>query len=109
MKDASVLCTLANFDVYIVTRVHKSPKPFIFSVKSAQNMRMFENLSDYHHVFSCDATEGAQWLHNILLARVSHVCFTRILPVLIDIRPVLHSPPGTCCAVPFVESSPCNC
>lgn len=68
-KDAVVICTLANFDAYTVTRVHKSPKPFIFSVKSVQNMRMFENISDYHHVFSCDATDGAQWLQHILLAR----------------------------------------
>ncbi|KIM24684.1 hypothetical protein M408DRAFT_17533 [Serendipita vermifera MAFF 305830] len=68
-KDAVVVCTLANFDAYTVTRVHKSPKPFIFSVKSVQNMRMFENISDYHHVFSCDATDGAQWLQHILLAR----------------------------------------
>lgn len=67
-----MLCTLANFDVYTVTRLHKSPKPFIFSVKSVQNMRMFENLSDYHHVFCCDGRDGAQWLQNILLARVSN-------------------------------------
>ncbi|PVF95027.1 hypothetical protein CPB86DRAFT_808333 [Serendipita vermifera] len=68
-KDATVLCTFSNFDFYQVTRLHKSPKPFVFSVKSTQSMRLFERASDYHHVFCCDAMEGNQWSLNILLAR----------------------------------------
>ncbi|KAG8812545.1 hypothetical protein FRC17_001982 [Serendipita sp. 399] len=68
-KDATVLCALSNFDAYTVTRIHKSPKPFVFSVKSVQNLRLFENMTDYHHVFCCEAFEGAQWFHHILVAR----------------------------------------
>lgn len=70
-KDATLLCTLSNFDAYLVTRLHKSPRPFIFSMKSVQNMRLFERPQDYHHVFCCDPEEGRDWLQNILLARVS--------------------------------------
>lgn len=68
-KDATHLCTLSNFDAYNITRIHKSPKPYTFSVKSVQNMRLFESMTDYHHVFSCDAMDGGHWVHNILLAR----------------------------------------
>ncbi|KAG8852795.1 hypothetical protein FRB91_005898 [Serendipita sp. 411] len=68
-KEAIPLCALSNFDAYTVTRVHRSPKPFVFSVKSVQNLRLFENVTDYHHVFCCDPYEGAQWVHHILVAR----------------------------------------
>lgn len=69
-RDATVLCTLSNFDAYLVTRLHKSPRPFIFSMKSVQNMQLFERPQDYHHVFCCNPEEGRDWLQNILLARV---------------------------------------
>ena len=70
-KDATFLCSLNNFDAYYVTRVHKAPKPYVFSVKSTDSLSYFENTSDYVHVFSCGESEGKNWLEKILLARVS--------------------------------------
>jgi len=69
-KDEVFLCSLSNFDVYFVTRKYKFPKPFIFAVKSSDNLSLFENTADYVHVFSCSNKEGEQWIKNILLARV---------------------------------------
>ena len=69
-KDATFLCSLNNFDAYYVTRVHKAPKPYVFSVKSTDSLSYFENTSDYVHVFSCGESEGKNWLEKILLARV---------------------------------------
>ncbi|KII90787.1 hypothetical protein PLICRDRAFT_52488 [Plicaturopsis crispa FD-325 SS-3] len=68
-KDASFLCSLSNFDAYFVTRLHKAPKPFVFSVKSTDNLSYFENAADYVHIFSCSAKDGEKWMENILLAR----------------------------------------
>ncbi len=81
-KDATFLCSLNNFDAYYVTRVHKAPKPYVFSVKSTDSLTYFENTADYVHVFSCGESEGKNWLEKILLARVrvlvssvdSHFC-----------------------------------
>ena len=70
-KDATFLCSLNNFDAFYVTRVHKAPKPYVFSVKSTDSLTYFENASDYVHVFSCGESEGKNWLEKILLARVS--------------------------------------
>ena len=80
-KDATFLCSLNNFDAYYVTRVHKAPKPYVFSVKSTDSLTYFENTSDYVHVFSCGESEGKNWLEKILLARVrpyqcTSVCLT---------------------------------
>jgi len=69
MKDETFLCKLSNFDVYSVTRVQKSPKPFVFAVKSTDNLAFFENTADYLHTFSCKEKEGLEWMSNILLAR----------------------------------------
>ena len=69
-KDATFLCSLNNFDAFYVTRVHKAPKPYVFSVKSTDSLSYFENTSDYVHVFSCGESEGKNWLEKILLARV---------------------------------------
>ncbi|KAI0357508.1 hypothetical protein OH77DRAFT_1450975 [Trametes cingulata] len=68
-KDATFLCSLNNFDAYYVTRVHKAPKPYVFSVKSTDSLSFFESTSDYVHVFSCGEGEGKNWLEKILLAR----------------------------------------
>ncbi|KAI9058118.1 hypothetical protein FKP32DRAFT_1680575 [Trametes sanguinea] len=68
-KDATFLCSLNNFDAYYVTRVHKAPKPYVFSVKSTDSLTFFESTSDYVHVFSCGESEGKNWLEKILLAR----------------------------------------
>ena len=70
-RDATLICSLSNFDAYLVTRIHKAPKPFTFSVKSVDNLNMFERAADYHHVFSCPVGDGLIWLEKILLARVS--------------------------------------
>jgi hypothetical protein len=70
-KDEIFLCSLANFDAYVVTRIHKSPKPYVFAVKSTDNLSLFENAADYVHVFCCSEMVGKKWLENILLARVS--------------------------------------
>ncbi|KAI9512382.1 hypothetical protein F5148DRAFT_973587 [Russula earlei] len=68
-KDETFLCSLANFDAYVVTRIHKSPKPYVFAVKSTDNLSFFENPADYVHVFCCSEKDGKKWLENVLLAR----------------------------------------
>lgn len=73
MKDETFLCKLSNFDVYSVTRIQKSPKPFVFAVKSTDNLAFFEDKSDYLHTFSCKEREGLDWMSKILLARVRHL------------------------------------
>jgi len=73
-KDEVFLCKLTNFDVYSVTRVMKTPKPFVFAVKSTENLSLFENTADYLHTFCCKEKEGLEWMMNILLARVSPLC-----------------------------------
>ncbi|KAI0304454.1 hypothetical protein B0F90DRAFT_1809275 [Multifurca ochricompacta] len=70
-KDETFLCSLANFDAYVVTRPHKSPKPYVFAVKSTDNLTFFENAADYVHVFCCSEKDGRKWLESVLLARVT--------------------------------------
>jgi len=70
-KDEAFLCKLTNFDVYSVTRVMKTPKQFVFAVKSTDNLSLFENTADYLHTFCCKEKEGLEWMMSILLARVS--------------------------------------
>ena len=41
-KDDEFLCSLSNFDAYVVTRIQKAPKPFTFAVKSTDPMTLFE-------------------------------------------------------------------
>lgn len=71
-KDETFVCNLSSFDAYLVKRMLKAPKPFVFAVKSTDNITMFENPADCVNVFSCEADEGNAWLEKILLARV---CF----------------------------------
>lgn len=53
-----------------MTMVHRAPKPFVFAVRSTDNLNMFENPSDSVHLFSCDLAEGERWVEKIMLARV---------------------------------------
>uniref|UniRef100_D8PY79 PH domain-containing protein n=1 Tax=Schizophyllum commune (strain H4-8 / FGSC 9210) TaxID=578458 RepID=D8PY79_SCHCM len=69
-KDAVLLCQLSNFDVYTVTRLYKAPKPFVFAIKSTDNLSYFEDTADYLHVFSCQPYDGEKWVEKIMLARL---------------------------------------
>jgi len=69
-KDEVFLCSLSNFDAYTVTRAYnKAPKPFVFAIKSTDNLTFFENKADYLHMFSCQARDGHKWIEKILVAR----------------------------------------
>jgi hypothetical protein len=72
-RDEVLLCALSNFDAYFITRVHKTPRPFAFAVKSTDKLSFFENTADYLHVFSCGEKEGNVWMEKILVARVSDI------------------------------------
>ena len=69
-RDETLLCPLSNFDAYYVTRSHRSPKPFAFTIKSTDNLSFFENTADYMHNFSCSEKNGQVWVEKILVARV---------------------------------------
>jgi len=68
-RDAVMLCSLSNFDVYQITRLVRAPKEFTFAVKSTDNLSIFENTADYLHIFSCRTDAGEKWMEMILLAR----------------------------------------
>ncbi|KAH8114720.1 hypothetical protein DFH11DRAFT_1688808 [Phellopilus nigrolimitatus] len=68
-KDDEFLCSLSAFDAYIVTRIQKAPKTFTFAVKSTDPITLFENKSDYLHVFACPEEVGLKWIESIMLAR----------------------------------------
>ncbi|KAJ7689114.1 hypothetical protein B0H17DRAFT_1067026 [Mycena rosella] len=68
-KDEVFLCSLSNFDAYTVTRLHKAPKPFVFAIKSTDNLSFFEDTADYMHIFACNPKDGDKWVEKILLAR----------------------------------------
>ncbi|KAG8873064.1 hypothetical protein FRB97_007049 [Tulasnella sp. 331] len=70
-KDGAFMCTLSTFDAYLVKRIHKAPRPFVFAVKSTDNISLFENPADCVHIFSCDVEDGESWFQNLLLARSS--------------------------------------
>jgi hypothetical protein len=65
-----MLCTMSNYDAYVVTRPYKSPRPFVFAIKSTDNLNLFENPADSVHIFSCDSEQGEKWFEAILLAKV---------------------------------------
>ncbi|KAG8908890.1 hypothetical protein FRC00_010871 [Tulasnella sp. 408] len=69
-KDAAFLCSLSNYDAYVMKRVTKAPKPFVFAAKSCDSIGMFQNPADAVHTFCCDSDEGKDWLEKILLARL---------------------------------------
>ena len=81
-RDEVFLCSLSNFDAYYITRLHKSPRPFAFAVRSTDNLSFFENTADYLHVFCCSDKEGQVWMEKILVARVSAIPI--ILPIKSD-------------------------
>ncbi|TEB22997.1 hypothetical protein FA13DRAFT_1640479 [Coprinellus micaceus] len=68
-KEQVLLCSLSNFDAYIVNRNHRAPKPFAFSLKSTDSLTFFENASDYVHNLSCNERDGKLWMEKILVAR----------------------------------------
>ncbi|KAK7028113.1 hypothetical protein VNI00_014928 [Paramarasmius palmivorus] len=68
-KDEVLLCALSNFDAYHITRLLKAPKEYTFAVKSTEKMSLFEDTSDYMHLFSCKTKDGEKWMEKILLAR----------------------------------------
>ncbi|KZT32887.1 hypothetical protein SISSUDRAFT_1054935 [Sistotremastrum suecicum HHB10207 ss-3] len=68
-KDEVFLCSLSNFDAYLPIRKHRSPKTFVFALKSCDNYSLFENPADYFHTFSCDERTGQQWYEKLLVAR----------------------------------------
>ncbi|KAF9221594.1 hypothetical protein BS17DRAFT_785021 [Gyrodon lividus] len=96
-KDEVFLCSLSNFDAYYVTRGHKSPKAFVFAVKSADHLSLFENAADYLHVFSCNQKDGERWMEAILVARSyvlyqeRHVLFAKTGDLLSQAKPLARS------------------
>ncbi|KIJ62609.1 hypothetical protein HYDPIDRAFT_30209 [Hydnomerulius pinastri MD-312] len=96
-KDEVFLCSLSNFDAYFVTRRHKSPKAFVFAVKSTDNLSLFENAADYLHVFSCNPKDGDKWMDAILVARSyvlyqeRHVLFAKSGEALSQAKPLARS------------------
>ncbi|KAG9035878.1 hypothetical protein FRB95_010281 [Tulasnella sp. JGI-2019a] len=70
-RDGAFMCTLSTFDAYLVKHIQKAPKPFVFAVKSTDNITLFENPADCAHIFACDVEEGESWFRNLLLARSS--------------------------------------
>ncbi|KAI3616065.1 zinc metalloprotease [Moniliophthora roreri] len=68
-KDEQLLCALSNFDAYHTTRLLKAPKEYTFAIKSTEKMSLFEDTSDYMHLFSCKTRDGEKWMEKILLAR----------------------------------------
>ena len=79
-KDEMLLSSLSNFDAYIVSRGHRSPKPFVFALRSTDNLNMFENPADSCHVFSCEKDEGERWVQMIMVARVSKLLLRLLKP-----------------------------
>lgn len=75
-KEQTLLCSLSNFDAYMINRNHRATKPFAFSVKSTDSLNFFENASDYVHNFACNESEGKRWLEKILVARVRLTFFS---------------------------------
>ncbi|KAG9315741.1 hypothetical protein JVU11DRAFT_3388 [Chiua virens] len=96
-KDETFLCSLSNFDAYSVTRRHKSPKPYVFAVKSTDHLSLFENAADYLHVFSCNLQDGEKWMQAILVARSyvlyqeRHVLFAKTGESLSQAKPLARS------------------
>ncbi|KAH0832093.1 hypothetical protein J3R83DRAFT_13002 [Lanmaoa asiatica] len=96
-KDEAFLCSLSNFDAYFVTRRHKSPKAFVFAIKSTDHLSLFENAADYLHVFSCNPKDGEKWMQVILVARSyvlyqeRHVLFAKTGESLSQAKPLTRS------------------
>ncbi|KDN48477.1 hypothetical protein K437DRAFT_222675 [Tilletiaria anomala UBC 951] len=71
-KDEEHICTLSNFDVYLVTNPRfKGPKAHSFAIRSQDKITMFEKPDqDYLHFFCLsDPAAHRDWVKNILNAR----------------------------------------
>ncbi|BGP21774.1 pleckstrin-like domain-containing protein [Rhodotorula toruloides] len=72
-KDSTVLCQLANFDVFIVSGEAaerlKAPKPCVFALKSRLTRAHFEEASEWcHYISTKTPEEAAGWVKAILEA-----------------------------------------
>ena len=72
-NNETLLCSLANFDVYTFTKpVKKSPTKFMFALKSQDNIAMFENTDDYMHYLCAEHFEKMNdWVMSIRSAKVN--------------------------------------
>ncbi|KAF8321973.1 uncharacterized protein EI90DRAFT_3078356 [Cantharellus anzutake] len=68
-KDEELLCSLGNFDAYTMSRDYRSPKPYVFALRSTDSPRIFEDLNDSVHIFSCEKGDGEHWVQTVMLAR----------------------------------------
>ncbi|GAA5827293.1 hypothetical protein JCM3770_006117 [Rhodotorula araucariae] len=80
-KDATTLCQLSNFDVFLVSAEQanklKAPRPFVFALKSRLTRAHFEETSEWCHFLATKTPEeAASWVKSITEAGV------RALPVL---------------------------
>lgn len=74
-KDATVLCQLSNFDVFLVSAEQanrlKAPKPFVFALKSRLTRAHFEETSEWCHFLATKTPEeAASWVKCITEAGV---------------------------------------
>lgn len=84
------MCSLSTFDAYLGSRVQKAPKPFVFAVKSTDPITLFENKSDYMHMFCCSEEGGWKWMENIMLAKVRIA--SQVVSFQFCLRHILRSP-----------------
>ena len=75
-KDPSVLCQLAQFDVFLVSAEaanrHRAPKPYVFALKSRLPRAHFEDSAQWCHLVSTKTPdEAAGWVQTIIEAGVS--------------------------------------
>ncbi|BGP52974.1 hypothetical protein JCM8202v2_000531 [Rhodotorula sphaerocarpa] len=72
-KDATVLCQLAQFDVFLVSAEtanrHRAPKPYVFALKSRLPRAHFEDSAQWCHLVSTKTPEeAASWVKTIIEA-----------------------------------------
>ncbi|GAA5980104.1 hypothetical protein JCM10908_001538 [Rhodotorula pacifica] len=72
-KDASVLCQLAQFDVFLVSAEaanrHRAPKPYVFALKSRLPKAHFEDSAQWCHLVSTKTPEeAATWVKTVIEA-----------------------------------------
>ena len=77
-KDHSVLCQLAQFDVFLVSadaaNRHRAPKPYVFALKSRLPRAHFEDSAQWCHLVSTKTPdEAAGWVQTIIEAGVSFI------------------------------------
>lgn len=77
-KDATVLCQLAQFDVFLVSAEtanrHRAPKPYVFALKSRLPRAHFEDSAQWCHLVSTKTPEeAASWVKTTIEAGVSRM------------------------------------